>query len=72
MKRTEWFPGTVVPTRKGVYETQMPGKNGYSYWDGRQWGNQFNLVERANQLRHRGAQNKPWRGLAENPKVGRT
>ena len=37
MKLTPWFPGTEVPSRRGVYERAMHEMTFYSYWDGKQW-----------------------------------
>jgi len=37
MKLTPWFPGTEVPSRRGVYEREMHDMTFYSYWDGREW-----------------------------------
>lgn len=38
MKLTPWFPGTIKPVRKGVYQ-QKNGTSGIGYqrWDGKFW-----------------------------------
>lgn len=41
MNLTDWFPGSVKPVRKGVYQREyIYGKAKvpyYCYWDGKQW-----------------------------------
>jgi hypothetical protein len=41
MNLTDWFPGSVKPVRKGVYQREyIYGKAKFTYfcyWDGKQW-----------------------------------
>lgn len=41
MNLTDWFPGSVKPVRKGVYQREyIYGKAKiptFCYWDGKQW-----------------------------------
>ena len=70
-KLTPWYPENVKPVREGVYETNMSGRFGYSYWTGRQWSNQSKLAVNAARSKtwtSGASQKKNWRGLAEPPK----
>jgi hypothetical protein len=69
---TPWFPSSVKPVRKGVYQTDWYGV-GYSQWSGQEWSNQDEKIEEAAMRPNwdMGAQDKPWRGLAKNPKGGK-
>ncbi len=70
MKLTEWYPASIKPVREGVYETNMSGRQGYSYWTGRQWSNQSKhavYAERHKTWLSGASQKKNWRGLAEPP-----
>ena len=35
---TPWFPPSVRPVHRGLYQTRVFGFVGYSYWDGKKWG----------------------------------
>lgn len=74
MKLTEWYPAHIKPVRKGVYETDMSGRLGYSYWTGKQWSNQSlnaAYAERYKTWTQLASQEKKWRGLAEPPPAAR-
>lgn len=38
-KKTPWFPPSIKPVRKGVYETNSEngGSPGFNWWDGQSW-----------------------------------
>jgi putative component of toxin-antitoxin plasmid stabilization module len=62
MRLAPWYPGTVKPVRKGVYDFRFP--NGAILrlrWDGRRWKTWANNVLIVI------AEDK-WRGLAEPPR----
>lgn len=69
MKLTPWFPGTVKPVRKGVYQQKNGvGSLGYQYWDGKFWHGWSSTVYGAQRDNHIAAeyyQNDPWRGVAK-------
>jgi hypothetical protein len=70
MKLTEWYPYSTKPVREGVYETNMSGRLGYSYWTGTRWSNQSLhavYAERSKAWLSGASQKKNWRGLAEPP-----
>lgn len=74
LKLTPWFTPEIKPVHPGVYETELRGRSfdqhiefGYSYWTGLFWGNNQPTPMDALRARERGAQDKPWRGLAEKP-----
>lgn len=70
-KLTPWFPASVKPVRAGVYWTRLLGdgsRGGYSFWNGRYWGNELDTIENAKRYGGIGL-SKEWRGLAERPKV---
>jgi hypothetical protein len=70
MKLTEWYPYRIKPVREGVYETNMSGRLGYSYWTGTQWSYQLLhavYAERSKWWLRGASQKKNWRGLAEPP-----
>lgn len=69
---TQWFELNVRPIRYGVYETCFEGsvgeRFGYSKWSKDGWSYQRTTVEEAARELFIGAQDKHWRGLAEQPK----
>lgn len=79
-KLTPWFPADQKPVRRGVYKTELRSsvreaviEISYSYWDGANWGNSQPTPEKARShfLKNGfGNQNKPWCGLAADPKTG--
>lgn len=71
MTLTDWFPGSVKPVRKGVYQReytygQAKGLQ-YCYWNGKGWGMGEHSVEQA--MTHEivfmvaPRQILPWRGV---------
>lgn len=63
MKRTPWFPTTINPVRKGLYECGVcccMGLDRMHLWDGRYW--RWSEVDKTVMSMHAG-----WRGLAEAP-----
>lgn len=73
-KTTPWFPGSVKPVRKGVYQrtSRIPSANSflvYSFWNGKFW--LLNATYLANATRTSvgsAYQDLPWRGLAQEPR----
>lgn len=67
MKLTPWYPGTVKPVRKGVYQRQYSFGNPYCYWTGRRWCMCEPNPERAACSTEiiSGFDRLPWRGLTE-------
>lgn len=63
---TPWFPANTKPVRRGAYQTYRPRLGeGYSFWDGKKWGNQYSTADRAKLFGYMtGIQEKEWRGLA--------
>jgi hypothetical protein len=65
-KMTRWFPVNIKPVHVGVYETNLNGYMGYSFWNGKYWGE---TSSRRDMERHHkenpGVQNKQWRGFKE-------
>ena len=71
MTLTDWFPGSVKPVRKGVYQREYTyGKSKglqYCYWNGKVWGMGEQTVEEA--MTHEivfmvaPRQFLPWRGV---------
>lgn len=62
---TDWFDGTVEPTREGVYERSYPG-GPYSCWNGRAWNDDAPSPSAA--ATRTGASEHPaasWRGLVQ-------
>ncbi len=65
---TPWFPGSVKPVRRGVYQ-QMCGLGkdlGYQLWDGEHWHSWCDTAEQAADkdfVIPADLQNDPWRGL---------
>lgn len=77
LKLTPWYPADVKPVRKGVYDTQSQGGDGYAYWDGRHWfpfkSTASTALKRGTELSDLGIaeyQGKQWRGVAYDPKGG--
>jgi hypothetical protein len=72
-KLTPWFPGSVKPTRKGVYERKATHEQWfvYSRWDGKHWHLNSLSLKAANQaVRHSSYQCALlWRGVAAKPKA---
>jgi hypothetical protein len=76
-KLTPEFPGNVRPFRSGVYQARMEDDKTspweYAYWNARErrWCPVRDTPEDALNARLLRArfQNKPWRGLAADPKV---
>lgn len=74
--RSDWFPGTVTPTRPGIYErTSDPAgredKIFFAYWDGSVWCVGSRMFGRA-QLLTRVSKSQTgwqWRGLAQETTV---
>lgn len=75
-KLTPWFPGHIKPVHVGVYPTRLLANDegrviddGFAHWDGKFWGSNYDTPEEAAEAAQPpGYQNKPWRGLAEQPK----
>jgi hypothetical protein len=68
---TPWFSGKVKPARPGVYQRNTWGNKHnptYSLWNGRYWGFSSRTPEGAVRREASNLQNKPWRGLAQEPK----
>lgn len=72
MNLTPWFPKTVKPTRKGIYELQEAdwGSPCFAYWNGSKFGFRSSSTSRAYANRD-SATCFPalarWRGMAEKP-----
>jgi hypothetical protein len=70
-KLTPWFPGSVKPTRKGVYKRDDSGLGflPYSFWNGSYWGWSRGTARQAQSAKawKSSAQTLPWRGLASDP-----
>jgi hypothetical protein len=65
-KMTEWFPVNIKPVHVGVYETDLAGYLGYSYWNGKFWSDTSYKLDMERVIkRRRGMQNKEWRGFKE-------
>jgi len=65
-KMTSWFPAKTKPVHVGVYETDLAGYLGYSYWNGKRWSDtSFELDMELSTKRRLGMQNKEWRGFKE-------
>lgn len=68
---TDWFPGSVEPVRKGVYEREyIYGKatiTSYCHWDGKYWFMGKGTVEGAEACLQSGLvapkQSLRWRGV---------
>ena len=65
-KMTRWFPAKIKPAHVGVYETELHGYLGYSFWNGKYWSDtSFKLDMERSTKRRRGMQGKKWRGFKE-------
>jgi len=65
-KMTKWFPVNIKPVHVGVYETDLGGYLGYSYWNGKYWSDTSYKLDMERVIkRRRGMQNKEWRGFKE-------
>ena len=62
---TPWFPVRIKPVHVGVYETDLAGYLGYSFWNGKWWSDTYHLPEFAVFQGCRGMQQKEWRGFKE-------
>ena len=64
---TDWFPGSVKPVRKGVYQREyIYGKaklSMYCHWDGKQWHASAHTVDGAACNFLAPNQSLPWRGV---------
>lgn len=75
MKTTKWFPVTVNPARKGIYQiTNKFGNLFWAFWNGKYWGNvcvgfeaALDLKREKSDFMYEPTQVK-WRGLAQEPK----
>lgn len=77
---TPWFPASVKPARKGVYEVDSTSDRAFSYWNGTRFGwrtwmfNHISIesaVSDAFCMRHAEtclAERERWRGLNKDPK----
>lgn len=74
---TPWFTfaSRVTPKRRGVYATQLLGNvgsildQGFSFWNGKRWGDSRSSVEGAFRVRNtEGSERKNWRGLTKEAK----
>lgn len=64
---TPWFPPSVKPARKGVYERDWAFA--FSYWNGMRWCVGCTTPDVAAGERERSLyQDIQWRGLAKEPK----
>jgi hypothetical protein len=69
---TQWFKPNQKPVHVGAYRTKHPDIGaGYSWWNGKEFGPQFDTPARAYRFRGNvlfAIQEKQWRGLAEESK----
>jgi hypothetical protein len=77
MKLTEWFPGSIKPARKGVYQRQLPQQGiSYARWNGEYWlrAVPWLLPRPAWERQNRKPaalsfnQDAPWRGVTSKPR----
>ena len=65
-KMTRWFPVNIKPVHVGVYETDLAGYLGYSYWNGKYWSDTSSKLDMELRFKgRRGMQKKKWRGFKE-------
>jgi len=74
---TPWFPPDVKPVHEGVYEIKSDTSirmNGYSQWDGKQWGPSYDMIGSCFNMAAVDigvpgvwAVGKKWRGLKKQP-----
>jgi hypothetical protein len=67
MKKSEWFPGSLLPVHVGVYETE-PGLDGqpwFQHWNGKFWSIAKRSAWEAESVAgiHSMHQRDQWRGL---------
>jgi hypothetical protein len=62
-KMTRWFPAKIKPVHVGVYETELHGYLGYSFWNGKWWCDTAQKPGWAS--KRPGMQGKKWRGFKE-------
>lgn len=74
-RKTPWFGGDTKPAHIGVYERKPSEQTGwdgrYSFFDGAEWCVSAATVYGAENIASSGpsgAQDRPWRGLAEAPR----
>lgn len=73
MKLTEWFPGDVMPVRKGVYIRKYSEGDCWCRWVDGIWHVGFFLEKKGGfqlaktTFHESSVQSLPWRGLAEKP-----
>lgn len=48
MRKTPWYPGTVEPVHRGLYERKFSGGITFYMWDGKTW--MFQLGQRKNRV----------------------
>lgn len=66
MNTTEWFPSTVKPVHKGVYERFYGWGTSFAYFNGKDWGVAEDTPNTAFAWRNLlSAERMPWRGLTE-------
>jgi hypothetical protein len=70
---TQWFTGSVLPVRNGVYQVLINGREKYARWADQQWHLALRDYDRAKQSGIRSTQCYTndfggWRGLARAPK----
>jgi hypothetical protein len=65
-KMTKWFPSHITPVNVGVYETELHGYLGYSFWNGEYWSDTSSKLDMPLHFKERrGMQKKKWRGFKE-------
>jgi hypothetical protein len=65
-KMTRWFSVNIKPVHVGVYETELQGYLGYSYWNGEYWSDTSSKLDMPPHFKERrGMQKKKWRGFTE-------
>ena len=65
-KMTPWFSAKTKPIHVGVYETDLTGYRGYSFWNGKYWSDtSYKLDMELIIKKRRGMQGKKWRGFTE-------
>ena len=75
MKTTEWFPVSIDPVRKGMYQVRdLYRRNCYAFWNGQYWGCAAAGFGAAFATRREKSEfmysnlRVQWRGLAQEPK----
>ena len=68
-KLTPWYPASVKPVRKGVYQVRVfPHFDGWRRWEGGRWMATSADRQIAEASTRPGCVKVEWRGLAEPPK----